>query len=369
MAAPIPLVSSENTMEPILNKMLYVKPSIAHSMLAPSQTAVAGPSSKPAFKPTSKPVSSAPVDIDPQCQRHADTLRRLGIKTRDFAYESSLPPVRAYHRRQIQPSVPSKRTRMSGDDDESSGHSSEGGSKKKAKLEREDTEPNIQGPTLSRARVFMNLDDYDPEPLSQSQNSGWEASQRPSPFFESQDSEPYIDTPLVTPNGSLQWNIKNTSDIPTSQLDAESQAHEPEFFSCSQLQPARDTTGTGLFGALSPMSSLSSIVSDVSTKLFSKSLHPQPSTHTHAPIVGSPLRATPMSPAPSSRYTLRRRAPAKYVESLVKAGTRTRRTMYAAVQPISRRIAHSMQSSHFRKAKTASSSTRALRARGATVLR
>lgn len=43
---------------------------------------------------------------------------------------------------------------------------------------------------------------------------------QPSTLGESQESEPYIDTPLVTPNGSLQWPLQNTSALPSSHLES-----------------------------------------------------------------------------------------------------------------------------------------------------
>ncbi|KAF5387758.1 hypothetical protein D9615_000613 [Tricholomella constricta] len=360
IAAPIPL------------------PSIVPSLL--STSTVAGPSFRPAFKPMSKPASTAPIDIDPQSQAHADTLARHGIKVRDYAYESKLPPVRPYRVRQIQPAPgprPLKRVRMDGEDDDvfynhPRAIEGEGRSSKRSKLEREVTEPDIQLPTLNRARGFLNLIDYEPEPQSQSQQTDWEAShsQPPSRFLESQDSEPYIDTPFVTPNGSLQWKTDNKSDIPASQLDIESQANDPESSCMPQLA---DTTGTGLFGALTPMSSLSSIASDIPTspiKPLRKGSHSQSSTH--AIDVGSPLRdssfprspntspSPPTPPAHTSRYKLRTRAPPKSpVSPTTTAGTRNRRTMYSAAHSLSRPIAYSMQSTHSRtKTQTTSSSSR-----------
>src|SRR6202035_4573867 len=43
------------------------------------------------------------------------------------------------------------------------------------------------------------------------------SSQPPPIQFDSQDSEPYIETPLVTPNGSLQW--QHGGPVPISPLE------------------------------------------------------------------------------------------------------------------------------------------------------
>ncbi|KAI0772125.1 hypothetical protein BD413DRAFT_692683, partial [Trametes elegans] len=46
-------------------------------------------------------------------------------------------------------------------------------------------------------------------------------SQRTNQQGESQETESWIDTPLVTPNGSLQWpTVQNTSAVPTSELES-----------------------------------------------------------------------------------------------------------------------------------------------------
>ncbi|KAE9409967.1 hypothetical protein BT96DRAFT_462311 [Gymnopus androsaceus JB14] len=61
--------------------------------------------------------------------------------------------------------------------------------------------------------------------MTESQRSSYSSpaySQSQPPLLymdsQSQDSEPFIETPIVTPNGSLQW--KDTSHIPIPELDA-----------------------------------------------------------------------------------------------------------------------------------------------------
>lgn len=153
-----------------------------------------------------------------------------------------------------------------------------GPSSQKAKpLEREDTEPtpaesSSQRPIPGRAQGYSDLTFYQPQSQSQSQpqsqsqhssysrhpprppqiitnsqsqsQSAWNPelpspSQQVPPFAHSQESEyePYIDTPLITPNGSLQWAAPEVdiSAIPESQMDTDSQMPPPDIFSYSQM--------------------------------------------------------------------------------------------------------------------------------------
>ncbi|KAG5654615.1 hypothetical protein H0H81_011590 [Sphagnurus paluster] len=326
IAAPTPQVGTPVHIDGSpLNISFLHKPS-ARSSLLPATAAPGAPPSRP-----KKPVSTVPIDIDPQSQKHADTLAQLGIKVRDFAYESTLPPIPPYIRfRQVLPGpTPLKRH----NDDPEAGPSSS----KRSKLTREDTEPDIPQPTIGRARGFTNLRDYEPEPSRSrplSQQSNPITSQLPLRYLYSREPEPYIDTPVVTPNGSLHWK----HDAPASQPDPEALS---SLLGSSQ---SVDTTGTGLFGPLTPMSSLSSITSDppVSPKL---------------PLTDSKPKATLPLPVPvpaASRYQLRRRAAQPQAPVTV---TTTRRTTYSAAHPLSRPpVAHSRQASHSRtKSKAVSS--------------
>lgn len=170
-------------------------------------------------------------------------LAKLGIKVRDFGHESTLPPVRPYVRRQIQPD-PLKRERQ-----DEAGRDDAGGdpAKKKSKLERTVTEPDIpETEPPSRARGFADLRlFYSPADFRAahylgggfSQPTEWASPSQSQPplEFESQESEPCVATPLVTPEGSSQWQVKDTSSIPASQLDTNSQQTSPELLSYSQV--------------------------------------------------------------------------------------------------------------------------------------
>jgi hypothetical protein len=172
------------------------------------------------------------------------TLALYGIKVRDFAYESTLPPVATVPRvpRQVQPGPRLlKRTRTDCDesDDESlvkrshlqprSNVSNVGGetTKKMKLLERKLTEPadDVDDPPATRIRGFGNLSLHDlvtdfpshsgapagPSQMTDSQLSDFSPASKSQPplQFDSQESELYIDTPLVTPNGTLQWQPKD----------------------------------------------------------------------------------------------------------------------------------------------------------------
>ncbi|KAI1796184.1 hypothetical protein LXA43DRAFT_937827 [Ganoderma leucocontextum] len=200
-----------------------------------------------------------------------------GIKVRDFAYENKLPPVTTVPRFtvQVQPRPrPLKRTRDMFDgagheDGEESDEedpsiprtfyidsSGTGTShtyryrQKAAVLERTLTEPADDRPPPSqgfntRANFFLQPSHVlrQPSPprwprqgaalfpttpnkaVSRSPFAGLSPistipHSQPSMVMESQESEPYLETPLVTPNGSLQWPVQNTSALPNSQLES-----------------------------------------------------------------------------------------------------------------------------------------------------
>lgn len=219
-------------------------------------------------------------------------LARYRVKVRDFAYESSLPPIAPYVRKMRAPLQVQagprllKRARQEYDreyDDPfragpsqmravSSGTGiSRPGAKRSKPLGREVTEPVEGSQPLMRERGFEDLTEYEAASQSQSQSqptiesissrphprtpislpplytnaqsqNTWNPdysspSQQPPHFAYSQESEPYIDTPLVTPNGSLQWpepdvRINSTTD---SQMDTDSQLPPPDLFSYSQM--------------------------------------------------------------------------------------------------------------------------------------
>lgn len=252
-------------------------------------------------------------------------LASLGVKVRDFAYESTLPPVRPVylHPRQIQPGIESlKRPRVEGEEDDLNVQGEIGRDPKKTKVIRTLTEPVLDETSNSlptRARGFTDINDYDPEDEFlgySSQQAGYAStsqSQPPPQYFESQESEPYVDTPLVTPNGSLHWKVTETSNIPTSQMDTESQAIVPEVLSYSQLGFPQDDsmdpsqqeeTRTNLS---SPLSEIPSPSPMTSPSPLQRRKPPVPSSAPGSHISNSPQDALHVSTPPNTRYHLRKR--------------------------------------------------------------
>ncbi|GBE79920.1 hypothetical protein BKA93DRAFT_197244 [Sparassis latifolia] len=209
-----------------------------------------------------------------------DMLAAHGIKVRDFAYESTLPPIKSvpYIPLQVQPGIGGptllKRFRISREEDlvdnepyvrrmfctDSDAMPGEREQtyevKKPQPLQRVDTEPVLSEPQSKRAMAFAVLpvgpshDSYRPPPSTPprppSLHISTQSPNRIGPQYfpslfqpglqdPSQDSEAWIDTPLVTPNGSLQLPVADNSAIPASQLDTNSQLPAPELFSYSQL--------------------------------------------------------------------------------------------------------------------------------------
>ncbi len=256
--------------------------------------------------PSSPPPS--PGRRQPSPQRppmSSEELARIGIKVRDFAYESKLPPIQPYRRPQVQPASPRRLAHKQATDQDVGQAAS--------KLARVMTEPVDESSQPRRERAYENMDvDFPPlmMPAEITQDQDWYIPQSQPPLTDSQESDPYVDTPLVTPNGSLQW-IRDTTCIPASQLDTESQQPAPEMLSFAQLgfsQPDDDAmdvdlapafsrkTDSRLASPLTPLSSLSSI-----------------STPHSSP-----------SPVPSPRYNLRKRPspPPPAVQSRSRPATR-----------------------------------------------
>jgi hypothetical protein len=178
-------------------------------------------------------------------------LTELGIKVRDFAYESTLPPVPTVYLqpRQIQPSVP-----KDVNDPNDPHYVLEEERKKKVytfqstrKIERTPTEPVLESdllppprrsfPKIKRTDAQLDLGSQS-QPQLQSQpapthptltyditNTSFSASQP----VHGQPAHPrqagtWVDTPVATPNGSLQWPPAKTMDdkspIPPPQLES-----------------------------------------------------------------------------------------------------------------------------------------------------
>ncbi|KAG6880152.1 hypothetical protein C0992_004604 [Termitomyces sp. T32_za158] len=320
--------------------MSHLKPSTSPSpfLVLPS----AGPS---------KPSSTAPFAIEPQSRKHADVLAELGIKVRDFAYESKLPPVQPYRVRQIQPGLRSLKRNRDGevvDVLQDNIETAEGSLSRRSKLKREGTEADITQPRRPQNFGYsVNIRDFHTKCSSSSQS----LSQFQPEKFLQPSPDPYDVTPTVTPNGSLIWPDTVTStDIPAFQLDTESQASDPALLTLRLLGMSRpesepsDPTGTGLVGKLTPMSSLSSVGSDVPPK----PLDPKTSNEFSRSPTASPTPREPATPSPPTlRYRLRRRHIPLSSQSPTKSRSFEPKTMYKeAAYPLPHSGAYSMQSSH-----------------------
>lgn len=333
--------------------------------------------------PTKKPISENTQFTTPPQQRNASRpikasvkaaseqptvamLASLGIKVRDFAYESKLPPIQPIYRhpRQIQPAVVrtvlKRQWTESGEDDPFSQSSSQPETSQK-KLERTATEPAIPP-----APDLTNIDDHEYDSLhtdSQQPEIYPESQQMPPTIFESQESEPYVDTPLGTPKGSLQWQVP---DIPTSQLDPESQTmttfDSPLRFSRISFSQKRCPTPTS--SPLASALSLASIDDDLSLSKTINSTPPRPPLEKAVarPQVVDPTHDASAPRVLAMRYHLRKRpvstsspfSPTKSPSRLHNLRPR------GAVIPPTRSHCASIQSSHSRTRPRGESSSKAL---------
>lgn len=206
-------------------------------------------------------------------ERIARLLVESGIHARDFAYESTLPPIAPVRhvRQQIQPGALRRGGEFAGEEDDHEPQTfycdaETGGTtvglrprKRKRPIERTPTEPvdeePSQGPCplsggplrLSQRRhwgadlaprlLATPRKPFHPvasTPISSPGNRNTHSPSQPGVQGTSQESE-WIDTPLVTPNGSFQWPVADSSDVPASQLDSASQLPVPEDVTFSQL--------------------------------------------------------------------------------------------------------------------------------------
>ena len=322
---------------------------------------------------TSKPIKASVKAASEQPS--VALLASMGIKVRDFAYESKLPPIQPIYRhpRQIQPAV--VRTTLkrqwaeSGEDDYFSRSNSQPESSQK-KLERTSTEPAIP--------PVPDIDDYD-HTDSQQPNNYPESQQMPPPIFESQESEPYVDTPLVTPKGSLQWPVADSTsnDIPAlaSQLDAESQS--------TALEPASHfkISDTSFFHKppaipTSPLAPLASALSLASIDDSSKNFISSPPRSPQGKITTGPdqrpvdpacdVHAPTMPKALTMRYHLRRRpvTPSSPLPAKPPSRLHNLRPRSAVIPPsLPQSASSSIQSSHSQakpKSESSSPSSRTL---------
>ncbi|KAF9805495.1 hypothetical protein IEO21_09027 [Rhodonia placenta] len=206
-------------------------------------------------------------------ERIARLLVESGIHARDFAYESTLPPIAPVRhvRQQIQPGALRRGGEFAGEEDDHEPQTfycdaEAGGTtvglrprKRKRPIERTPTEPvdeePSQGPCplsggplrLSQRRhwgadlaprlLATPRKPFHPvasTPISSPGNRNTHSPSQPGVQGTSQESE-WIDTPLVTPNGSFQWPVADSSAVPASQLDSASQLPVPEDVTFSQL--------------------------------------------------------------------------------------------------------------------------------------
>jgi hypothetical protein len=298
---------------------------------------------------TNPPNFLAPSDVQPQVLRPSsqqptvETLRSLGIKVRDFAYESTLPPIAPIPRvpRQTQPSArPLKRTR--GDLEEEDrlpshplrpqfGCEATNASSKPESLVRKATEPLEFSPPPVSKRA-MGCADLSRPVLFGSQlpfrtpRRALKVHRTPprrspttpltSPLFGSPLEEPSQGASqeselVMTPASPASWRIiEDTSSIPTSQMDTDLLAFVPEEISYSQLglSPQSSQLATSLSGPMrSPV--ITNHVSSQAVDTFESShLFPQIPNSRREPKRGVKSSTTKISTQTSPRYLLRRRS-------------------------------------------------------------
>ncbi|TFK43751.1 hypothetical protein BDQ12DRAFT_709452 [Crucibulum laeve] len=235
-----------------------------------------------------RPVRRRPPDNQPK----PEFLEAMGIKVRDYAELSKLEPIRSYFPPGYQPPKrPLKRLREWVEEDPVEKEArqkrlqhihAQGFSLRREQVfsaidqiqleTNSECEPGLSA--ITREQCFVDIEKYQPQnqpqyytrPSSLKREQGFTdlnrsytlndhhlvesqitdaGSQPPVPYFESQNSEPRINTPPVTPNGSLKWDIVENSSISASQLDRASQATDAGIFSFSRMgfsQPPLDGT-------------------------------------------------------------------------------------------------------------------------------
>ncbi|KAF8622087.1 hypothetical protein AX15_007231 [Amanita polypyramis BW_CC] len=258
---------------------------------------------------------SNPLPSDRTSEKpNAEQLVGLGIKVRDFAYESSLPPIAPVYflPKQIQPdprmTMPSQSPLLPLQLLHRLAPFPTGDSKK---LGKKPTESTIRSSGVTRQRGFSDLRDYGPcsDDVPDSQDSSPSHSQPQPSLSYSQNCDEYVKTPVVTPNGSLQWQDAGTDDASLLKPDT-SVPIRPLSYSQHEESPRKEE----LFATPSPLSPANSS--------FSMSPSPMPSSkpilHKHRALRRSPrpIRArqslrskdpVTSSPASASRYYLRKR--------------------------------------------------------------
>ena len=196
---------------------------------------------------TPRPPEKESQSTEARDETDVAALATLGIKVRDFAYESTLPPIAPFVRRQIQPGSDValsllnsqdpcrdalhprrlKRTRRDGTEEVDIGFAmgvtqlapvagdSEDGEERASKRRREPKregalrrlDDNVEAELRADVTVWALFGDSKSQ-RSQSQSQSLPYSQqypRSSGSSQDTDTEELITTPLVTPNGSLKW--------------------------------------------------------------------------------------------------------------------------------------------------------------------
>lgn len=225
-------------------------------------------------------------------QPTAEQLAKLGITVRDFAYESTLPPVAPVYflPKQIQPDPRVTRPEQ--------GHPLPLFRQLSVNASDTDGKPAPAG-RVTRQRGFSDLRDYGPYciDIPDSQESGSQTSLA--------YSDEYVKTPVVTPNGSLQWQDADIGDIPTGT--------QIEIRPLSRAATEQGSPSQATIVGSSPLSSVHS----------SFRISPSPKARSLSPKHRARVRRRKdLMPAPSgSRYCLRQR-PGK-AASTVSGNTRT----------------------------------------------
>ena len=270
-----------------------------------------------------------------QRKRHAaHMLSEYGIKVRDFAYESSLPPVPPLRRTGFGGRQPLKRTREEFVGEKETHAESEDRQSKKQRLQRELTEPipSSQSIPPSQRSGFGNLEDLHDVSFHMGHSEDESEAtrmvsmpQRPTDWpvsFGSQESstsrpEWWIDTPPLTPRGSY-ISMPQVESIPSAgslmDLDVaqvEELSERPTSIETEQTQPVIPRSSLAQSDML--LSLLSNLTSLPPTPLSSS--HPLPHSHHRCGSlrdISMAYNAIPhRSPSPPSpRYLLRNR-PAK----------------------------------------------------------
>lgn len=243
---------------------------------------------------TNPPNFTTSSDVQPQVLRPSyqqptvETLQSLGIKVRDFAYESTLPPIAPIPRvpRQTQPARSMKRTR--GDLEEEDGapsrfsrpqfgreatNAGKQASSKPESLVRKATEPlefnssPVSKRAMGRHVLFgSQLPFRTPRrALRVHRTPPRSSSTTPltSPLFGSPSEEPSQGASqeselVMTPAGPASWDIEDTSLIPTSQMDTESLDFVREEITysqiglCSQSSPLATSLSTPMRSPVAP---------------------------------------------------------------------------------------------------------------------